>query len=151
MQIQFLRKFTRHQAPTRSVSNHLIQKFELTAGVCDNKKGVVGRHRSACVDRVACVCKALLQSLSNSVTLCSQSLSIKRTSTHSIMKQDLTLYPYKIKVVLLFTAANIWRHEFYQDLLQFMQLYSATLDCMWFNDKAHFHLSGFMNKQNIRF
>jgi hypothetical protein len=32
-----------------------------------------------------------------------------------------------------------------------MLQYSATLDCLQFSDEAHFHLDGFMNKQNMRF
>jgi len=62
------------------------------------------------------------------------------------------LYPYKIQVVQMFTAANRQqRCEFCRDFLQFMLQYSATLDCLQFSDEAHFHLDGFMNKQNMRF
>jgi hypothetical protein len=32
-----------------------------------------------------------------------------------------------------------------------VQLYPATLNCLWFCDEAHFHLDGFVNKQNTRF
>jgi hypothetical protein len=65
------------------------------------------------------------------------------------MRQDL-IYPYKIQVVQMLTAANKqWRHEFYWDFLQFVEHYSTTLDCLWFSDEAHFHLSECANKQNM--
>jgi hypothetical protein len=35
--------------------------------------------------------------------------------------------------------------------LLFVQQYPATLDCLCFSDEAHFHLDGFVNKQNTRF
>jgi len=37
------------------------------------------------------------------------------------------------------------------DFLQFVQQYPATLDYLCFNDEAHFHLDGFMNKHNMKF
>jgi hypothetical protein len=52
----------------------------------------------------------------------------------------------------MLTAANKQeKHEFYWDFLQFVQQYPATLDCLWFSDKAHFHFDWFMNKQNTSF
>jgi len=92
---------------TRSIIIHLVQKFELTNRVCDSNKGMVRKHRPACMlDNIACICKVLLQSLEKFVTQYSQPPSIKRTSTHTIMQQDLTLYPYKIQVVQMLTAAH---------------------------------------------
>jgi hypothetical protein len=43
----FQRKFNSQEAPARSASSCLVQKYELTGSVCDNKTGVMGRHRSA--------------------------------------------------------------------------------------------------------
>jgi hypothetical protein len=91
---QFWRIFNRWQAAAKSAITCVVQKSELTGNVCNNKKGVVGRHRSACTqDNVAHVHELLLQSPRKSVTQCSQSLCIKRTSTHTIRGWDLSLYP----------------------------------------------------------
>jgi hypothetical protein len=122
VQRQFQRKSNMQQAPARSAVSHLVQKIELTGSVCDNKKGVVGRHRPACMqDSVSRVHEALLQSPRKSVTRCCQSLVIKRT-THTIMRGDLTLYPYKIQVVQMITAANKQQKcEICQDSLQYVE------------------------------
>jgi hypothetical protein len=106
VQRQFQRKFNTRQAPARLAISRLVQKFESTGSVCDNKKGVVGRHRSARMQgNVARTHEALLRSPRKSVTRCSQSLGMK-TSTHTIMRRDLTLYPYRILVAQMLTAAN---------------------------------------------
>jgi hypothetical protein len=71
------------QAPARSVIRCLVQKFELTGSVCDNKKSVVVRHMpKRTQDTVAHVCEALFLNPRKSVTRCSQSLGNERKSTH---------------------------------------------------------------------
>jgi hypothetical protein len=130
------------QAPARYAVRCLVQKFELTGSVCDNKNGVVGRHGSAYMqDIVAHVCKVLLESEKT----CDMRFPVtqyQRTSTPTTMQQDLTLYLYKNHVQMV-TASNMQqRCEFCQDFLQFKQQYPATLDGLWFSDEAHFHLSG---------
>jgi hypothetical protein len=56
VQRQFQRKFNRQQVLARCAISHLVQKYGLPGSVCNKKKGVVGRHRSACVqDSVSCV------------------------------------------------------------------------------------------------
>jgi hypothetical protein len=70
------------QAPARSSISNLVQKFKLTGKVCDNKKGVVGRHISACMQANIVYMKCCFGVL-KSVILCCQLLGIKRTSTHT--------------------------------------------------------------------
>jgi orotate phosphoribosyltransferase-like protein len=83
VRVQRERKFNRQQVPASSTVRWLVQKFELTGSVCNNKKVLVERHRSACMqDNIAHVCEVLLQSLRKSVTQYSQLLGIKR-STHT--------------------------------------------------------------------
>jgi hypothetical protein len=76
------------QAQAGSAIICVIQKFELTGSVCD-KKGVVGRHRTACTQdifaHIYAVYALLLWSPRKSVTQCSQSPCIKRMSTDFIM------------------------------------------------------------------
>jgi hypothetical protein len=51
-------------------------------------------------------------------------------------------------VQILTAVIKQQRHESCQDFLQLVQQYPATSDCLWFNAEAHFHLDGFMIKQN---
>jgi len=47
VQGQIRMKFNRRHARTRSAVSCLVHKSELTDSGCDNKKGMMGRHRSA--------------------------------------------------------------------------------------------------------
>jgi len=127
-----------------------MHRFKSTGSVCDNKKGMVGRHRSARTqDSVAPVREVLPRSPRRTVPRYSQSLGMKRTSTHSIRWWDLTLYPCKIQVLQMPTAANSQRRR--RDFFQFVQLYPIILDCLWFSDESHFPFDGFVKKLNMRF
>jgi len=62
------------------------------------------------------------------------------------------LYPYKIQVVQMLTAANRQRRrEFFRHFLQFVQLCPATSDPLWFSDKFHLHIDRFVKKEHMRF
>jgi hypothetical protein len=83
LQRQFQGKFNTQQAPARSAISHLVQKFESTGSVCDKKKGVVGRHRSAHMwDSVDRVHEALLWSLRKSDTMFPVTWYQKNINTH---------------------------------------------------------------------
>jgi len=82
-------------------------------------------------DKFARISEVLLRSPRKFVTLCLQSLGIKIPSTHTIIRWNLTLYPYKIQVVqLLTTVYKQRRREFCRDVLQFVQHYPANVDCL---------------------
>jgi hypothetical protein len=120
MQRQFQRKFNMWQGPARSAISHLIQKFELTRSVRNNRKGVTRRHKPARMqDNIACVHEALLQSPRKCGTMFPVTHSQYQTNINT---WDLMLYPYNIQVVQKFIAANkLQRHELCWDFLQFVQ------------------------------
>jgi len=120
----------------------MVQRFELTGSLCDNKTGVVRRHRSACMqDSDARVREALLWRPRKSVTRCSKALGVE-TSTHTIMLRDSTLYPYRIQVAQMLTAVSQQRRrEYSRDFLQFVHQHPTALLWLWFKDEVHFHLN----------
>jgi hypothetical protein len=62
VQRQFRSEFNAQQAPAISAIDRLVQKFEKTDSVCNNKIGAMGRHRSARTqDNVARTCEVLLR------------------------------------------------------------------------------------------
>lgn len=96
---------------------------------------------------VAWKCESLLQS-PRKCDMFPVSQYQKNNNTWDLM------YPDNIRLVHMFTAAKKQqRHEFCWNFLQFVQQQQqpATLHCLRFSNKVHFHFGGFMNKQNKRF
>ncbi|KFM83566.1 hypothetical protein X975_18569, partial [Stegodyphus mimosarum] len=75
-------------------------------------------------------------------------LRMSDRSVRRILHEELHFHPYKLAVVQKFNL---------RDFLSRKNAYEAVLDNMphdtlvFFSDEAHFHLSGFVNKQNMRY
>ena len=69
-----------------------------------------------------------------------------------IIHNDLKLFPYKVQILQNQTDANKKeRSEFCQTIIGRIENNSGDLGLILFSDEAHFHLSGPVNKQNMRF
>lgn len=69
-----------------------------------------------------------------------------------ILHNDLKLFPYKIQVLQSQTDRNKAEREiFCENISQRIEHDPGLLDLIFFSDEAHCHLSGHINKQNIRF
>ena len=69
-----------------------------------------------------------------------------------IIHNDLKLFPHKVQILPEQTDANKEeRSEFCQTISERIGNNPGYLGLMLFNDEAHFHLSGHVNKQNMRF
>lgn len=77
-------------------------------------------------------------------------LGISRSSLQRMMS-DLKLFPYKIQQ---FQELSQWdkdrRLRFATAIRQALASGRLDSDRIWFSDEAHFHLSGYVNKQNYR-
>ena len=94
----------------------------------------------------------LEQSPRKSTRRLSQEVGISRTSVRRIIHGDLKLFPYKVQVLQAQTQANKdQRYEFGQEISKWIENNPELLDVLLFSDEAHFHLSGHVNKQNMRF
>ena len=68
------------------------------------------------------------------------------------MRQDLNLFPYKIQILQAQTAANKEEgRNFCVNISQRIENQPNLLDLIFFSDEVHFHLSGHVIKQNMRF
>ena len=68
------------------------------------------------------------------------------------MHIDLHLFPYKIQILQAQTAAKKEEgRTFCVNISQRIEDNPTFLDLIFFSDEAHFHLSGNVNKQNMRF
>jgi len=100
-------------------------------------------------ENIAAVAQSVLEQLSTSTR--SQNLNISRTSLRRIVNKDLGMKPYKIQLVQeLKLHDHPMRFRFAQwaeqRLVEDEHFYRKII----FSDEAHFHLGGYVNKQNCR-
>ena len=152
-QRQFRRDFPGRNAPTRVTILRLLDKFRETGSVQNKNKGHSGRPRSARTDpNIDNVREHLARSPRKSTRRLSQETDLSRTSIMRIMHQDLHMFPYKIQIVQAQTATNkAERLAFCQSISRRIEDHPNIMDLIFFSDEAHFHLSGHVNKQNLRF
>ena len=69
-----------------------------------------------------------------------------------ILNQDLKLYPYKVQIVhQLLPPDEVQRKAFSEWIINMCRDDNNFLEHLIASDEAHFNLSGYVNKQNIRF
>jgi len=65
---------------------------------------------------------------------------------------DLKFHPYKLQIVQeLKENDHQLRLEFCQQIKTNINEDNEFLDKLWMSDEAHFHLTGYVNKQNYRY
>lgn len=129
-----------------------MQKFEAIGTVADDNESCTGRPRSARTEENVELARQLFdEEPSTSTTKAAQELGVSQPTMHRIVRKDLNLFPYKIQVQQPLNLHSI------DSRLQFANLKvelieSGEIDVMriWFSDECHFHLSGYVNKQNWR-
>lgn len=81
-----------------------------------------------------------------------QSLNINRETLRRCLKKVLRLFPYKISTVqVLSETAMQQRRQFSGQLLGLLEGDTVPANKIIFSDEAHFHLDGYVNRQNYRF
>ena len=112
-----------------------------------------GRPRSVRTpENIATVRDAILQSPDRSTRRMSQALNIERRSLRRILKSDLGLFPYKVQVTqTIYATDKFKRLEFCNTFLEMFHREENFIEKIIMSDEAHFHLSGYVNKQNTRF
>jgi hypothetical protein len=82
----------------------------------------------------------------------SAGLGLTKTSVHRILTDELKLYPYKIQVMqVLSDNDKVRRLRFAKWGAVFFEDHPLVLKRLWFTDEAHVDLTGYVNKQNMRF
>lgn len=137
--------------PTGPTIRAIVAKFEQYGNVGDVKR--VGRPRSGrSIDNIQLVRKSVSDNPETSTRRRSKELSIQRGTIRQILKEDLLLYPYKIQLVQKIYPSDLkLRFEYSRAVLNLVANDQSFLENFMMTDEAHFHLSGFVNKQNYRF
>ena len=82
----------------------------------------------------------------------SVSLGLSEASIRRILHKDLHFYPYKIQVThALHECDYVNRVNFCQTFLQLINQNKELINNLLKSDEAHFHLSGFVTKQNFHY
>jgi hypothetical protein len=75
----------------------------------------------------------------------------KRQSVHNILTQELKLFLYKVQIgQKLSPNSEIKRKKLSGIMLEKIEFDPQYLDNIWFTDESHFHVDGYVNKQNMR-
>lgn len=142
--------FGRRGAPSRTAIVNLITKFEQTGSLSDIKRPV--RMRSVrSVENIAAVAESVADNPGLSIPKRSQQLGISQTSLHRILHKDLNMHAYKVQLVQeLKPTDHAQRRTFVNWVLEMQAGNPDFFRKVIFSDEAHFHLEGFVNKQNCR-
>lgn len=139
--------FGRHDRPTERTILNVVHKFEQTGSVQDVKPPTRLRTgRSA--ENIAAVRENVLAVPETSIRHRSQELDLSYSTTQRILTKDLHLHAYKIQITQeLKPADHLKRRVFANWMREKDADFSKKIV---FSDEAHFHLSGYVNKQNCR-
>ena len=79
-------------------------------------------------------------------------VGVSTTTVQRVICNDLKLFPYKVQILQKQTDTNKEeRSEFCQTINERIENNPSDLGLIVFSDEVHFHLSGHVNKQNMRF
>lgn len=148
-QRNYRRFFNVRSAPTSSMITSLVRRFEELGSVADRPGR--GAHRNIRTeDNVEAVQQSVANDPSVSTRRRSGQLGIPRTTLQRILKLDLKMYPYKVQIVQQILPQD--PQQRLQYAIRFTQLATQNdfLNNLLMTDEAHFHLSGYVNKQNCR-
>lgn len=149
----FRREFNlppRAPVPSRKAILLWVSNFENTASTTKKRGGSDKKIRTPeNIDRVR---EALGRSPRKSARRHSAQLGLSNRSVRRILKNDLHYHPYKIQVVQALNPNDLnTRIRFCQAMLAVIDGNGERVHNLWMSDEAHFHLSGYVNKQNFRY
>ena len=152
-QREFRREFPGRKTPCRKTITKIVEKCRNTGSVGNDNKGQSGWYVAVRTRaNVQAERKHLEQSPQKSTRRLSQEVGISRTTVQRIIHNDFKLFPYKVKILQKQTDANKEeRSEFCQTISERIENNPGDLGLILFSDKAHFHLSGNVSRQNMRF
>lgn len=143
-------KFAPDHFPSESMVHRLMSKLE-TKGVLTDLPHPSGSRTVRTEENIALVASSVNNDPGTSIRRRSQELGISTTSIFKIMHCDLNLFPYKIQLTqVLQPSDHLERRKFADFVLERTQEDPDFVKKILFSDESHFHLQGYVNKQNCR-
>ena len=152
-QCEFRKKFRIHQnskVPSAHAIKTWVNNFEENGSTVKKKGGSV---KTVCTPQnMDTVRASFKQSPRRSAVHHSKKLGLSESSVRSILHLDLHFHPYKIQVVQKLEQGDAAKRlVFSQQMLDLINRNKEVLNNLTISDEAHFHLTGFVNKQNCRY
>lgn len=140
----------RSAAPSRQALQQLIKKFEETGSVGDRARPP--RPFSVrTAETIAAVQHSVAVSPTTSSRRRSLELGVARTTLRRILRQDCVMWPYKVQLTQeLKDTDHTARRAFAKCMIDEINRDPQFFNKIIFSDEAHFHLNGYVNKQNCR-
>ena len=143
--------FDRNNRPTRQAVRAIVDKFETKFTLLDvpvPKK----RHIARSEEIIAAVSPSIQNEPNQSIPRRSQELGIDQTTLWRLMRKDLGLHAFKIKLTQEQKPLDhLKRRNFSNWALTKLDENEEFHPKIIFSDDAHFWLNGFVNKQNMRY
>lgn len=135
--------------PDRNTILRWVEAFRTTGSVLKRKPP--GLPRSVWTpENVDAVRRAVLDNPKLSVRQQALALGISRRSLHRILHNELKFHPYKMVIAQELTETDFMqRREFCERMMTILAEDANTVIIM--SDEAHFHLDGYVNKQNYEY
>ncbi|GFY77080.1 histone-lysine N-methyltransferase SETMAR [Trichonephila inaurata madagascariensis] len=136
--------FGRNSRPSRQAVTSLVKTFESTYSLCDVALPVrlrVGRS----VENIAAVETSVANDPNQSIPRRSQELGIAKTTLWRILRKDLTLHPYKIRLTQELKPMDHSKRRTFSDwALEKMHQDDQFHRKIIFSDEAHFWHNGYV-------
>lgn len=152
VQRQFRRRFNVNRNDSVPARDTILRWVNnLRTGGSIMKKKPPGRQRTVRTgENVERVREAILRSPRRSARRHAVALQISNRTVRRILHGELQLHPYKIAIVQKLNERDYpQRLNFAQQMLELLEQNENMLLVM--SDEAHFHLNGFVNRQNYRY
>ena len=152
-QRKFSREFPGRKTPCRKRITKTVEKFRNTENVGNDNKGHIEWYITVKTHaNVQAVREHLEQSPRKSTRRQSQEVGISRTAVQGVIHNDLNLFPYKVQILQKqIDSIKEERSEFCQSISDRIENNPGDFCLILFSDKAHFHFSRHVNKENMSF
>jgi len=145
---------TNFNVPCNSLvpSNHAMKtwvaNFEVSGSTSKKRGGSQKTVRTP--ENIERVREAFERSPRQSAMRHATTLGITRRSVQRILHNDLHYNLYKIQIIQALNTQDYGaRVCFYEEMMDLIGEDKDLVNNIWMSDEAHFHLSGFVNKQNF--
>lgn len=138
--------------PNRGTFENLVSKFRRTGSVHDDKELMKTKPRTARTPEIIEQAREeIVTTPGISERELGRNLGISQPSAHRILRKDLGFTPYKIQTFQALGDRDVKRRfDFAADTCQLIDDKKLDPHKILFTDEAHFHLDGYVNKQNYR-
>ena len=134
--------------PSRPSSRLWHKKFMETGTVFDARRSGRPRPSEENIERVR---QAFQCSPMKSIRTAARQLDLPRATVHKVLHKNLKLFAYKVQMLQTLQPNDMPRRkEFAVNMLQQISEDEAFLKRVCFSDEVTFHVSGKLNKHNVR-